>query len=71
MREGKEGRAQGRGSAEERLEPPHSYHRRWVIWYKESRPLTRSGNYERGAFIVSGRRRPTPPPPITMKVRKL
>ena len=34
LREGKEGRAQGRGSAEERLEHlPHSYHRRWVIWY--------------------------------------
>ena len=32
LREGEEGRAQGRGSAEERLEPPHSYHRRWVIW---------------------------------------
>ena len=50
MREGEEGRAQGRGSAEERLEPPHSYHRRWVIWYiyaYPAHPMTFAplGNY--------------------------
>ena len=33
MREGNEGRVQEAGSAQERRAPPHSYHRRWVIWY--------------------------------------
>ena len=29
------GKSSGGGrSAQELMEPPHSYHRRWVIWYK-------------------------------------
>ena len=31
----REERRRGR-SAQELMEPPHSYHRRWVIWYKDS-----------------------------------
>ena len=35
--EGNEGRAKEGGSAQERMAPPHSYHRRWVIWYAHVR----------------------------------
>ena len=38
-REGNEGRAQEGGSAQERRAPPHSYHRRWVIWYSPTRAV--------------------------------
>ena len=61
MREGNEGRVQEGGSAQERRAPPHSYHRRWVIWYeyhilvksKVIREAVAECIYYHGVFIKS------------------